>query len=816
MAKPKEDLGDRSSAAWARVQSAQPQVFRGVARAASRMSQKRSKSVMDMAGGKEPASRCHCQRRLPGTDRRSCQCNPTLEEYSSSSEPQTDLDRQAKWFSMYWDPCRSGHTPQKALQVLQQMPREQRERLVLEVDSTSTSDSLLMTSCLAGDLQMVTFLLEGCGVEVDRREEYRDTHSLSPSPSVHKSVTALWVSAVEGHLDIVKTLVSHGADVHAKSSNGSSAIRSASYRLQTGVVRVLLQAGADVHSPNADGVTCLMNGCNSPELCQLLLRHGARPNDKDVSGNTALHYAAAVGQLESLRLLQQYGGNVLEKNGAGNSVLRCAALRGWLHIVDYLGHCCGSLSMLEVIEAHELAGSTLVTLNDSNNNNNDIHNQFYEAGVQAWQKALHLRHISGIPKKRLRQEKIAPFQFRLEFASQQDLERIVPDRDEVRIHALLVKERICGPRTEELIEAVMARGEACLETGLYRSGIDLWMMMMMMMMMMMVMIVQELIEAVMARGEACLETGLYRSGIDLWMHAFRLLLDSSSSCGSFRAPLHYPPHRIVQLFLELSVQGMKEEEDTEILTVSDTLSLLQLFVTYLNSTLKQRNTLPPPATEMNCSKPQQERSIVGVEEGEWREGYCHHVHMTLHLVRLISTFQHLSPQDRQRFHETVYRLVKADHRSHSGETLLHVCFRLPEADPGQYESRLPTVPLLETLLHCGAEVNAVNHLGETPLFYIFTRLSGGGVPGGDGAPSFRSADQERWAKVLLSTGAHLDSRTPDRRGGVLRQVKGLDSVCWVSHVSLQCLAARVIRDCGVRYRDPELLPRHLISFVDVH
>ena len=98
---------------------------------------------------------------------------------------------------------------------------------------------------------------------------------LSPFPAIHEDVTPLWCAAVEGHVDSVTTLLRHGADIHARTANGSTAIRSACYRMQVDVVKVLLESGADVHSPNNSGVTCLMNGCTRfPYLLSMLLVDG--------------------------------------------------------------------------------------------------------------------------------------------------------------------------------------------------------------------------------------------------------------------------------------------------------------------------------------------------------------------------------------------------------------------------------------------------------------------------------------------------------------------------------------------------------------
>ena len=62
----KENLAQNSAPSWARVRSAQPHVYRGVVRVASRMNQRRCKSVLDMASSKEAGSRCPSRGQTPG------------------------------------------------------------------------------------------------------------------------------------------------------------------------------------------------------------------------------------------------------------------------------------------------------------------------------------------------------------------------------------------------------------------------------------------------------------------------------------------------------------------------------------------------------------------------------------------------------------------------------------------------------------------------------------------------------------------------------------------------------------------------------
>jgi ankyrin repeat domain-containing protein 17 len=54
------------------------------------------------------------------------------------------------------------------------------------------------------------------------------------------------VAASKGQLEVVKALVAAGADVHAKTANGKTAIDFAAKMHKTAVVEILLAAGAEI------------------------------------------------------------------------------------------------------------------------------------------------------------------------------------------------------------------------------------------------------------------------------------------------------------------------------------------------------------------------------------------------------------------------------------------------------------------------------------------------------------------------------------------------------------------------------------------
>ncbi|XP_055602716.1 uncharacterized protein LOC129751312 [Uranotaenia lowii] len=98
----------------------------------------------------------------------------------------------------------------------------------------------------------------------------------------------------EENFDIVKNLVEKGVDLHVRSQWGRNSLLSFASRFR---------------SAKWYGHTV--------ETAQLLIDHGARINDCNNEGNTALHVAAADGEWELVEVLLRNGADVTRKNHAG-------------------------------------------------------------------------------------------------------------------------------------------------------------------------------------------------------------------------------------------------------------------------------------------------------------------------------------------------------------------------------------------------------------------------------------------------------------------------------------------------------------------
>ncbi|KAB0374592.1 hypothetical protein FD755_013084, partial [Muntiacus reevesi] len=116
----------------------------------------------------------------------------------------------------------------------------------------------------------------------------------------------LHVAARRGHLSLVKALIEAGADVNLKDNAGWTPLHNAASKGWNDVIVELLKASANVNCENVDGILPLHDAVanNHLKATEILLQHGANPNQKDKKQKTALDEADDENMKE---LLKSYG-----------------------------------------------------------------------------------------------------------------------------------------------------------------------------------------------------------------------------------------------------------------------------------------------------------------------------------------------------------------------------------------------------------------------------------------------------------------------------------------------------------------------------
>lgn len=223
-----------------------------------------------------------------------------------------------------------------------------------EAEYTDISNlSELMLASYKGDLKLVEHLV---------------SQNININQYNHKWYTPLMFAAQKGHVEVVKFLVGNGANVEKYNrDDGSTAFIIAAAHGQLEVVQYLHQSKAqDVANKNGrtalmvavqgkhfnvvkylvevvksnvnhdiNGMTILMFA-HSVEIAKCLVEYGARVNDKNRAGETALMFVSKKGCADVVEYLLELGANVNEKNNMGDTVLINAVQGGYLGVVELL------------------------------------------------------------------------------------------------------------------------------------------------------------------------------------------------------------------------------------------------------------------------------------------------------------------------------------------------------------------------------------------------------------------------------------------------------------------------------------------------
>jgi len=119
-------------------------------------------------------------------------------------------------------------------------------------------------------------------------EIIRDLHKLNKRElSIH-----LHTSAERGYFNLVKILISAGANINYKDDYSWPVLTVAVYRSNKHIVQYLIENGANINAKRSDGETPLILATryHLVDMVDLLLKCGANMNIKDNSGFSALYY----------------------------------------------------------------------------------------------------------------------------------------------------------------------------------------------------------------------------------------------------------------------------------------------------------------------------------------------------------------------------------------------------------------------------------------------------------------------------------------------------------------------------------------------
>ena len=154
--------------------------------------------------------------------------------------------------------------------------------------------ALLLLAAKLGDMAKVKSL---CEIRIDNKALVNISNLAGR--------TALLTAAIEGHADIVKTLLGAGANVNATDKEDYTALICAAIKGHVETVHTLPGAGANVDAARNNGNTPLIIAAmeGHVDIVHTLLGAGANVDATDIEDYTALIWAANKGHFDIVKTL---------------------------------------------------------------------------------------------------------------------------------------------------------------------------------------------------------------------------------------------------------------------------------------------------------------------------------------------------------------------------------------------------------------------------------------------------------------------------------------------------------------------------------
>ena len=151
--------------------------------------------------------------------------------------------------------------------------------------------------------------------------------------------TFLMIACKYGLIEVVKFLLSKGADANQKDIFYHNALWYACFSNKFEIFSLLYDAGVDIITKSSlytkDILFLACEICDE-NIVSFLLKLGFDVNVRDFSGNTSLFIAAKKNKLALVKVLLENGAIVNAKNMFGETPILVAAMNNNIRIVDYL------------------------------------------------------------------------------------------------------------------------------------------------------------------------------------------------------------------------------------------------------------------------------------------------------------------------------------------------------------------------------------------------------------------------------------------------------------------------------------------------
>jgi ankyrin repeat protein len=134
--------------------------------------------------------------------------------------------------------------------------------------------------------------------------------------------SAMQAASPKGHVEVVKLLLSYGADVNLRAGSRSSPIVGAPLE----VTKLLLDFGANVDAGGEPYDSAIFSACmfGKAEVVKLLMEHGVNLNVVDDDSGSLIQTASAHGHIEVVKLLLAHGADANANEGMSRTPLEIA------------------------------------------------------------------------------------------------------------------------------------------------------------------------------------------------------------------------------------------------------------------------------------------------------------------------------------------------------------------------------------------------------------------------------------------------------------------------------------------------------------
>jgi ankyrin repeat protein len=124
-------------------------------------------------------------------------------------------------------------------------------------------------------------------------------------------------------VEIIRSLVEHGADAVAQDNNGLTPLHLASSWGNTDLACLLVKRGADVTAQSKHGLTPLHLALQHGyvEVARFLIELGADATARHNNGLTPLHLASFLGDMELVHFILRHGADVTARDKEGTTPL---------------------------------------------------------------------------------------------------------------------------------------------------------------------------------------------------------------------------------------------------------------------------------------------------------------------------------------------------------------------------------------------------------------------------------------------------------------------------------------------------------------